>query len=87
MIKADILKSSLFWSLFTLSTLLFLWDLEEAFIDMTEEYLVLKTAKQALEVLKKQTFQNKSGKSLQLGSAIKVWTHIDIASIEMYVGM
>lgn len=54
---------------------------------MTEEYLVSETAKQALEVLKKQTFQNKSGKSLQLGSAIKVWTRIDIASIEIYAAM
>ena len=67
--------------------LLFYWDLEEAFIDMTEDYLVSKTAKQALEVLKKQTFQNKSGKSLQLGSAIKVWMCIYIASIKMYAAM
>lgn len=39
-----------------------------------------KRARQALEFLKKQTFQNKARK----GSAIKLQIRIDIVSLEMY---
>lgn len=43
-----------------------------------------KKARQALEFLKKQTFQNKTRKGIQLGSAIKLQIRIDIVSLEMY---
>ena len=46
-----------------------------------------KTARQALEFLKKPTFQNKTRKGIQLGSAIKLQTHIDIVSLEMCAAM